>query len=116
MSWDVARSLLNQAVPAHLGELVQLTRAAVAWTFPVDFGPPIVAATVRAVLTRPEQLARLGLATLTMSDARMTLRVEDAPAWIARGTVAAVAGATYEVTAVANNGEGLLEVLLCRSS
>lgn len=116
MIWDVARSLLNQAVPAHLGEPVQLTRVAVALTFPLPFGGFSSSATVQAVLTRPEQLARLGLATLTTADARMTLRVSDAPSWLTRGTVAQVGAQVFEVTAVTDNGEGLLEVLLCRSS
>lgn len=106
MGWSSTRRLLNAAVPRHLGE--DLTLSVV--------GTDAQAA-VRGVLTRPEELQRLGVSTVTVGQARLTLRKEDAPAWLARGVaVTSEASETFEVTYVTDNGEGLLEVTLCRSS
>lgn len=103
--WDTARQLLAGSVVAHLGENLVLEHD--------DYGQ----ATARGVLTRPEEIIRLGLAQVIAGDARLTLKVADAPEWLDRGvSVTSERGEVFEVTAVTDNGEGLLEVTLCRSS
>jgi hypothetical protein len=102
--WDTARDLLSRAVTGHLGEQLTLTNG-------TD------TATARGILTRPEQVVRLGMAHVTVGSAVLAMRRVDAPAWIGRGvTVTAESGETFEVTEVADNGETMLEVVLCRSS
>lgn len=109
MGWDVARSLLNNSVVNGLGEELLLESSS-------------AEATVRGVLVRPESLARLGLSVTEIGAARLTLKRADVPAWFygsgsGRGrTVTAESGETYDVTAIDDNGEGVLEVTLCRSS
>lgn len=105
MSWDAARTLLANSVVKHLGEELSLES---------DDGE----ATVRGVLVRPEQLVRLGVAdAVSIGAAQLTLKQVDAPAWLGRGTVVtSERGETFGVTAVTDNGEGILEVTLCRSS
>ena len=106
--WDTSRKLLAASVVNHLGESLSLTEAADG-----DGGE----ATLRGVLTRPEELARLGLAQVIAGDARMTVRKAGAPAWLGRGvTVTSERDEVFRVTAVQDNGEELLEVILCRSS
>jgi hypothetical protein len=103
MSWDTARKLLAGSVVKSLGEELVLS----------DAGP--VSATLRGVLVTPEQLQRLGAAEVIAGDARLTMRKSDAPAWLARGTnVTTAPGAEYQVTSITDNGEGVLEVMLCR--
>jgi hypothetical protein len=105
--WDTSRKLLASSVVNHLGEDLTLTEA--------NDGDG--EATLRGVLTRPEEFARLGLSQVIAGDARLTLRKTDAPAWLDRGvTVTSERAETFRVTAVHDNGEGLLEVILCRSS
>lgn len=104
--WDTSRKLLASSVVNHLGEDLALTENDGAGE-----------ATLRGVLTRPEEIARLGLAQVIAGDARLTLRVSDAPAWLGRGvTVTSERDEVFRVTAVRDNGEELLEVILCRSS
>lgn len=104
--WNTARGLLASSVVTHLGEALTLVEAGDAR-----------AATVRGVLTRPEEVERLGLSQVIGGHARVTLRKADAPSWLGRGvTVTNEADdEVFEVTAVADNGEGVLEVVLCRS-
>lgn len=106
MGWDAARSLLASSVVKHLGEDLALD------------GGVSGEVTVRGVLVRPEQLARLGVAdAVTIGAAQLTLKQAAAPAWLARGVVVtSERGETFDVTAVTDNGEGILEVTLCRSS
>jgi hypothetical protein len=104
MAWDAARNLLNNTVVKHLGEELSLES---------DDGE----ATVRGVLVRPEELVRLGLSTATVGAARLTMKQVDAPAWLGRGVVVtSERGETFDVTAVTDNGEGILEVTLCQLS
>ena len=94
---------MNRAVVRHLGESLTLSNGA----------EQVV---VRGVLTDPERLAQLAQADFTMAEAMLTVRASDAPSWLERGnTVTRASGATYDVVRVLDNGEGLLEVTLCRS-
>lgn len=104
--WSTARRLLNSCVPRHLGEDLVLSQAG---------GPG--EASVRGVLTRPESIARMGLTQLIAGEARLTLRASDTPAWIGRGTTVlpVATDEEFKVTAVTDNGEGMTEVILCRS-
>jgi hypothetical protein len=69
------------------------------------------------ILTEPEQTAQLARADFTLAEAMLVLRASEAPPWLDRGVVVTRAtGRTYDVVRVVNNGEGLLEVTLCRSS
>lgn len=102
MSWESARRLLANSVVRTLGEELLLSAGA-------------STATARGVLVTPEQLQRLGAAETIAGDARLTLRKQDAPEWFARGVLVTTApGLEYKVTAVADNGEEVLEVTLCR--
>lgn len=106
MSWFAARGLLANSVTRHLGEDLLIAQP----------GEDGATANARGVLTRPEQLVRLGLSQTVADEARLTLKVADAPAWFARGVVVTTAaGEEFDVSAVTDNGEGLLEVVLCRS-
>jgi hypothetical protein len=105
--WDTSRKLLASSVVNHLGEDLTLSEA----------NEGAGEATLRGVLTRPEEIARLGLAQVIAGDARLTIRVSDAPTWLGRGvTVTSERAEVFRVTAVQDNGETLLEVILCRSS
>jgi len=105
--WDTSRKLLASSVVNHLGEGLSLTEA----------GGGAGVATVRGVLVRPEEYARLGVTHAVAADSMLTLRVGDAPAWLGRGVmVTSDRGDTYRVTGVRDNGETLLEVTLCRLS
>lgn len=105
--WDSARRMLATGVVEHLGERLALAEA--------SSGPGGVS--LRGVLVRPEDAQRLGLSQLTAGDARLTIRSVDAPTWMRRGvTVTSERGETYRVTHVADNGEMVLEVILCRMS
>lgn len=102
--WDTARDLLSRSVVSHLGEQLTLTNG-------TD------TATARGILTRPEQAVRLGMAHVTVGSAALAMRRDEAPEWIGRGvTITSSSGETFEVTEVADNGETMLEVVLCRSS
>lgn len=120
--WDTARGLLAGTVVQHLGEDLTLLGVLAGGQFAAETGgylggPDPVTETVRGVLTRPEELIRMGLSHVVQGDARLTIRTADAPDWTGRGvTVQSAGGEVFEVTAVADNGEGLLEVTLCRSS
>lgn len=102
--WDTARGLMSRAVVSHLGESLVLTDGT--HTVPS-----------RGILTRPEQAVRLGMAHVTVGSAALAMRRDEAPVWLGRGvTVTASSGETFEVTEVCDNGETMLEVVLCRSS
>jgi hypothetical protein len=102
--WDTARGLMSRAVVAHLGEALV-------------FSDGTQTATARGILTRPEQVVRLGMAHVTVGHAALAMRRVDAPAWIGRAvTVTAESGETFEITEFADNGETMLEIVLCRSS
>lgn len=104
-SWNTARGLLTGSVIRHLGEDLLLTAAG-----------GTVTETVRGVLTRPEEVERLGLSQAVQGAARLTLRKADVPDWIKRGVhVITEMGEEYDVTATTDNGEGMLEITLCRS-
>jgi len=104
MSWAGARALLAGSVVRHLGEDLALSEAP----------PGSRVASVRGVLTSPEQVQRLGLAHIRAGDARLTLRVLDAPEWLSRGVFVDAQDAPYRITEIADNGEGVLEIILCR--
>lgn len=105
--WDTSRKLLAASVVNHLGEDLILTEA--------NDGDGESA--LRGVLTRPEEIARLGLTHVIAGDARMTLRKVDAPEWLDRGvSVTSEREEVFRVVSVADNGEELLEVVLCRLS
>ena len=105
MTWAQARERLNRAVVRALGEELL-----------VDGGQGL-SARVRGVLTDPERTGQLAGADFVMAEAMLTLRAGDAPTWLARGSrVTRATGRSYDVIRVENNGEGLLEVTLCRSS
>ena len=102
--WETARGLMSRAVVSHLGEALVFTD-----------GTHTAAA--RGILTRPEQAVRLGMAHVTVGGAALAMRRDQAPEWLGRGvTVTAESGETFEVTEVCDNGETMLEVVLCRSS
>lgn len=103
MSWARAIRGLNRVVVRALGEDVVLQTAR-------------DSIRLRGVLTDPERLGRLAGADFVMAEAMLTLRSVDAPSWLARGTsVLSSSGASYDVVRAVDNGEGLLEVTLCRS-
>lgn len=104
MTWDSARTLMNKAVTGHLGELLTFVTR--------DF-----TVTARGILKRPEQVEKLGLSHITVGAATLTMRRQEAPAWLARGvTVTTAGGESFEVTEIPDNGEDLFELILCRSS
>ena len=58
--WDNARGLMSRAVVQHLGEQLTLTN-----------GTETV--TARGILTRPEQVVRLGMAHITVGSAALAM-------------------------------------------
>ena len=103
MRWERAVAGLDRAVVRHLGEVVTVSEG----TAQLE---------LRGVLTDPERLAQLARADFVMAEAMLTLQSSEAPSWLARGcTVTRASGTTYDVVRVLDNGEGLLEVTLCRS-
>lgn len=106
MGWASHVGLLNAAVPKHLGEDLTLAEAS----------PGTETATVRGLLLNPEQLQRLGLGQIIAGDSRLTLRSLDAPVWLQRGVTVARGAETYRVVEWVDNGEGMIEVTLCRLS
>ena len=105
--WTTAHGLLNSSVVGHLGEELVIADAT-----------SDDQVTVRGVLTRSEELVRIGLASMVAGDARLTLHTAHVPVWMGRGdTVTPTASSqTYEVVSYTDNGEGLTEVELGRVS
>lgn len=103
--WNTARGLLDSSVVAHLGEELTLAE---------NGGDG--EATVRGVLTRGEEIVRLGLSQMVAGDARLTLRTAHTPAWWRRGVrvTSTTSGEVYKVTNTTDNGEGMTEATLCR--
>lgn len=119
MAWRDHTAGLGDAVVGHLGEDLTGTPLVQPSAFPAAFPRSLSApgsTTFRGVLTRPEHAARLGLADLTLGEGRLTLRASERPAGLGRGyRVATSTGEDFQVVRVDDNGEGLLEVILCRS-